>query len=351
MSIIDGESSVPAAVDVPPLPAVSHISRSDRCSLAEVLGGGEARRMTPDLAANISVLDEPLACWMVEDSSTMEVNLLDRYLDLLAAAELPSTGEQIQVAIENQYGVADPDHFGRLVGWYMPETGAQMGVLVAEDFDPQLVKAVADGQIVRPEHGLWLVEACGYLVGDAPVVTYTTRACSLARTDQLDRQRAFARGRAGGGRSTGDQAEAYRRAAAMFEYLARTSVGWLSQAPRQAGVTTGYYRTLIDNGDTVRIELFVGSDRISVGSCYFKSTFDEATLEALVTANQETEVDPPPDKRYLRGSWWNLRLDLGRDTPQEQWPADLGNEIERGIDAIRSTIDTHQAALKAVASL
>jgi hypothetical protein len=306
--------------------------------------------MTPELARNIGVLDEPLACWMVKDSSTMEVNLLDRYLDVLAAAELPSTGEQIQVAIENQYGVADPDHFGRLVGWYMPETGAQMGVLIAEDFDPQLVKAVSDGQIVRPEHGFWLVEACGYKLGDTCVVTYTRRACSLPRTDLLDRERAFARRRIGAGSTTSDQAEAARRASAMFEHLANTAAGWLGPALRQAGATTGYYRTIVDNGDTCHLELFVGSDRISVGSCYYKSNFDEPTLEALVTTNREVEVDPPPDKRYLRGSWWNVRLDLGRDTPRHQWPDDLGAEVERAIDAIRPAIDSHQGALKAVAS-
>jgi hypothetical protein len=101
-----------------------------------VFGGTEPQFMTPGIATNISVLNEPLACWMVEDASTIEVNLLDKYLDILATAELPGSGEQVQVAIENQYGTADADHFGRLVGWYMPETGAQMGVLIAEDFDP-----------------------------------------------------------------------------------------------------------------------------------------------------------------------------------------------------------------------
>ena len=112
---------------------------------------------------------------MDPDQSQMEINLLDRYLDVLAAAELPITGEQVPVAIENQYGTADPDHFGRLVGWYMPETGAPMGVLIAENFDPQLIKAVSDGLIVRPEHGIWLVEACGYLIHGQPVITYSHR--------------------------------------------------------------------------------------------------------------------------------------------------------------------------------
>jgi hypothetical protein len=104
--------------------------------LAEVFGGNEPQFMSPGIAADVSVLNEPLASWMIEDDSTTEVNLLDRYLDILATAELPRSGEQAQVAIENQYGTADADHFGRLVGWYIPETGAQMGVLISEDFDP-----------------------------------------------------------------------------------------------------------------------------------------------------------------------------------------------------------------------
>jgi hypothetical protein len=61
----------------------------------------------------------------------------------------------------------------------MPDSGAQMGVLVAEEFEPQLVKAITDGMVVRPEHGVWLVEATGFIVGGTPIVTYTLRASSL----------------------------------------------------------------------------------------------------------------------------------------------------------------------------
>lgn len=323
--------------------SVIHLSHASNRPLVEVFGGGESERMTPEIARNISVLNSPLSCRMVDDQSEMEVNLLDRYLDILATAELPRSGEQIPVAIENQYGTADPDHFGRLVGWYMPETGAPMGVLIAEAFDPQLIKAVSDGLIVRPEHGLWLVEAVGYLIAGYPVVSYNTVASSLSRAERLARHRAFTSNTGGG--SSISQVEANRRAAVLFDYLARTSRGWMGAALRRAGATTGYYRWLIDNGNTCHIPLFVGVDRISIGSAYQKANWDDVTLDRVAAANQQASVDPEPARRYLRGAWWDLRLDVGRDTPGEQLPDDLGDQIERAIEAVRPAIDTHQQIL------
>jgi hypothetical protein len=200
---------------------------------------------------------------------------------------------------------------------------------------------------MRPEHGLWLVEACGYVVQERPLVVYSTRACSLSRTERITRDRLFSKRQAGStGSKTADQAEANRRASMLFEYLARTSSGWLALALRKAGATTGYYRWLVDNGGGCHVELFVGTDRITVGSCYLKSNYPEDVLDAVATVNQEFEVEPPPDRRYLRGTWWDLRRDLGRDTPPDRLPETLGDEIQRAIDAIRPAIDSHQAALK-----
>jgi hypothetical protein len=299
--------------------------------------------MTPELAKNIGVLDEPLSCRMVPDQSQMEINLIDRYLDILATAELPLTGEQIPVAIENQYGTADPDHFGRLVGWYMPETGAPMGVLIAEGFDPQLIKAVNDGVIIRPEHGIWLIEACGFSVNGIPVVTYSTVACSLTRSDKIARDRAF---RTGAGSSSTSNAETYARAAATFSHIANTSHGWLGPALRKSPLTTGLYRWVEDNGHTCHLELFVGTNRISIGSCYLKSTWDDETLARLVAANEQVTLDPEPTRRYSRGAWWDLRRDLGRDTAVTELPADLGDQIEKAISIIRPALDAHQQSLQ-----
>jgi hypothetical protein len=47
--------------------SVIHLSKAARTSLATVLGGGEATKMTPELANKISVLDELLSCRMIPD--------------------------------------------------------------------------------------------------------------------------------------------------------------------------------------------------------------------------------------------------------------------------------------------
>ncbi|MHB1582498.1 MAG: hypothetical protein ACYCU7_16175 [Acidimicrobiales bacterium] len=281
---------------------------------------------------------------MIEDGDEVptEVNLLERSLDILASAELPGSGDQVQVAIENQYGRADPDHFGRLVGWYLPETGAEMGVLIAEEFPPQLLKAVGDGRIVRPTHGLWLVQVSGYLVDGRPTVHYSTQACSLDRAVRIERERAFRQGPSGGR----NQEEAFRRAAEVFEHIGNTNRGELAHAIRTSPQTIGFYRILEDNGDTCHVALFVGAKRISVGSAYRKAGWDEETLDRLQTANGETQVSPEPDQRPLRGSWWNVKLGVGRDTPTSQLPPDLGEEIESAIGELRPAIDVHQRALK-----
>jgi hypothetical protein len=217
-----------------------------------------------------------------------------------------------------------------------------MGVLIAEDFPPQLIKAVAEGNIIRPAHGVWLVEASGFLVG-SNIVHYATRACSLPRAEQIERSRAFRKPRSGSATSS---AEATSRAAKIFDYIARSGSEAFGQAIKRSNLTVGFYRVLQDNGNNCHIELFVGTNRISVGSCYWNRSLDEVTLERVVAANSETETDPEPDQRYLRGSWWHLRRDIGRDTPLEQLPERLGEEIETQMEAIRSAIDIHQEALK-----
>jgi hypothetical protein len=93
------------------------------------------------------------------------------------------------------------------------------------------------------------------------------------------------------------------------------------------------------------VPVFAGAGGIDVGSCYLKQSWDDETLERLVAANKETLVDPEPSYRILRGSWWLLRRDAGRSTPISELAPDLGDQIERAIDAIRPAIDAHQAAL------
>jgi hypothetical protein len=77
-----------------------------------------------------------------------------------------------------------------------------------------------------------------------------------------------------------------------------------------------------------------------------KASWDEATLDRVVAANQQASIDPEPARRVLRGAWWDLRLDIGRDTPIEHLPDDLGDQIERSIEVVRPAIDAHQQVLQ-----
>ncbi len=331
-------------------PAVRHVSATDRVKLATILGGSEPQFMTPQIAENIDALNEPTSCRFLADTVETEVDILGRSLDILGAAELPGSGEEIQVAIENQYGTADPDHFGRLVGWYMPETGARMGVLVAEQFEPQLIRAVSEGSVVSPEHGLWLVEACGYQVGEAKLVTYQMRACSLPRSERLRRQKLFSRG-GGGSSGNGASAADYRNAADLFDWIGSTGATWLADALPKSRTTAGFYRRIVETGTPVYIELFAGTDRISIGSSYTKSGLSPEQLVLLEAANKEVEVEVPPARRYLRGSWWDVRTDVGRNTPADQRSDSLGLEVEKAIDSIRESVDQHNRALVEAADL
>ena len=330
--------------------AVTHLSRGTRKSLAEVFGGGEASRMTPEIAKNIEILDDVLACWFDPEFVEQEVPLLGRSLDVLAKAEIPGTGEEIAVAIENQYGVADPDHFGRLVGWYMPETGAEMGVLIAEGFDPHLVRAIEESRVVKPRYGLWLVEATGQLVGDSAVVAYELQATSLERDEWLLRKKAF---RDNSGTATGSSSE--KRAAdkkqidALYKHIAATGSGALSKLVSKTQSSGGPYRHIIDNENGCHVVLFLGRTRISVGSAYSKRNFDEALLETLTSLIKDSELEPAPRKRELRSAWWRL-ADIGTGSGQLDWPPDLGAQLDAQYELVRGVIDELQDRMMAAIS-
>jgi len=325
--------------------AVTHVSRGTRLPLSEVFGGGEAVRMTPEIARNIDVLDEVLSCWFDSDTTETEVPLLSRSLDVLATAEIPGTGEEIAVAIENQYGVADPDHFGRLVGWYMPETSADMGVLIAEGFDPHLIRAVEEGRVVKPKYGLWLVEATGQVVNGEPVVSYELQATSLDRDIWLARKKAY---RDNAGASVGSSSE--KRAAdknlisALFSHIAATGHGELSKMVAKTQSSGGSYRHLLENENGCHVVLFVGRTRISIGSAYAKKSFDKELLDVLTSIVKDSELDPEPRKRELRSAWWRL-ADVGTGNDRATWPADLGSQLDAQYETVRLTINEHQERL------
>ncbi len=178
------------------------------------------------------------------------------------------------------------------------------------------------------------------------MITYTTVACSVPRTDRITRDRAFRTGTRSG--SLG-QGEAKRRAADFYQYPVRSSQGWLGPALRKAQ-GAGLYRWIINNGRSYHVPLFVGSRRIDVGSCYLKQTGTTKPSGGWWLLIKARSLIPNRQVASLR-VWWELRCDMGRNIPVSQLPPDLGDEIERAVDAIRPGIDAHQAALLAATEM
>lgn len=324
---------------------VFHISRGSSQPLKDILGGGEAQVMTPAIAKNITVLDSALSCWFDSESPETEVALFGRSLDVLATAEIPGTGEEIAVAIENQYGQADPDHFGRLVGWYMPEVGADMGVLIAESFEPHLIRAVSEGQIIQPRHGLWLIEASGFDVGGTKTISYSLKASSLDRKRLLERELAFRKNLSGAGSATHEKAAAdSERTEAIYDHIIRTSSGELSNTLSHEKTVGRWYRHLEQGAKGNHVSIFIGQNRIAIGSGYRKGQLSTDTLDQLTMLNNSIDLEPSPFKRELRTIWWKV-AGVGRSTPPEQLPEALGSQVQKSFDEIMPAVREHQAKI------
>jgi hypothetical protein len=106
----------------------------------EVIGGNEDAHFNPACAESIDQIVGPVVGLEV-DEVRREVPCAGKSLDLLAVAE------NRRVAIELQYGEADPSHLGRLLGWYAPAVEATDKILVAESFPEPLLFAVRSGQL------------------------------------------------------------------------------------------------------------------------------------------------------------------------------------------------------------
>jgi hypothetical protein len=109
-------------------------------SIFEVVGGAEDTHFNPVSAAEIDRIVAPVLGIDVDDVKR-EVPCMGRRLDLLATADTH------RVAIELQYGEADPSHLGRLVGWYAPHVAATDMILVAESFPTVVVDAVRESRV------------------------------------------------------------------------------------------------------------------------------------------------------------------------------------------------------------
>ncbi|MGH9151120.1 MAG: hypothetical protein ACRD03_01665 [Acidimicrobiales bacterium] len=94
----------------------------------EVLGG-EASDFTPWLVKPASMEILGAALKLEELSAvTAELNVLGKRLDILATA-LDENGDEVPVCIENQYGMSDASHLGRLIA-YLAHQGKGRSVWV-----------------------------------------------------------------------------------------------------------------------------------------------------------------------------------------------------------------------------
>lgn len=112
----------------------------ERTTVLQVIGGGEASHFNPACAESIDLIVGPVVGLEV-DEVRREVPCAGKSLDLLAVAE------NRRIAIELQYGEADPSHLGRLLGWYAPAVEATDKILVAESFPEPLLFAVRTRQL------------------------------------------------------------------------------------------------------------------------------------------------------------------------------------------------------------
>lgn len=116
------------------------ISAVQWLSAKEVLGG-EASEFTPWLLRpeSMQILGGALK---LEDLSavTAELNVLGKRLDILATA-LDENGDEVPVCIENQYGMSDASHLGRLIA-YLAHQGKGRAVWVVEQAHDAYVAAV-----------------------------------------------------------------------------------------------------------------------------------------------------------------------------------------------------------------
>ena len=142
----------------------------ERPSITEAVGGGEETHFNPVCAQLIDRIVGPVLGVDVDDVQR-EVPCAGRRLDLLATADVR------RVAIELQYGDADPGHLGRLVGWYAPHVAATDRILVAESFPTALKEAVREKGIPN----LALIKAItGWNRDGAPALGFEVVASNIA---------------------------------------------------------------------------------------------------------------------------------------------------------------------------
>lgn len=123
----------------------------------EVLGG-EASDFTPWLVKPESMQILGTALKLEELTAvTAELNVLGKRLDILASA-LDENGDEIPVCIENQYGMSDASHLGRLIA-YLAHQQRGRAVWIVEQAHEAYVAAVRFLNRTSTEQvGYYLVE-------------------------------------------------------------------------------------------------------------------------------------------------------------------------------------------------
>lgn len=120
--------------------------------------GTEAGDFTPWLSGGIEMAMLGTAL-NLEDLTAVatEHNIFGKRLDILASA-IDENGEEIPVCIENQYGVADADHLGRLIA-YLSQHERGRAVWIVEKVHEAYVSAVRFlNRTSNDEVGYYLVE-------------------------------------------------------------------------------------------------------------------------------------------------------------------------------------------------
>jgi hypothetical protein len=180
------------------------------------------------------------------------------------------------------------------------------------------------------------------MVNGTPTVSYAVRATSLERDVLLARELAYKKNAT---TSQGDHATKNRAelelTESIFSHIAATGSGPLCQKIAKEKTISRWYRKIADFEYGSHLSVFVGRNRISIGSVYSKGSLDPAILDQLTNLNATIELDPQPSKRELRSLWWTI-ADVGRSTPADQLGPELGELIERKFNEIEPTLTQHQ---------
>jgi hypothetical protein len=123
----------------------------------EVLGG-EASDFTPwlQMPESLAILGAALKLDDLTAIAT-EHNVLGKRLDILARA-LDEDGEEIPVCIENQYGVSDADHLGRLIAYLAQQERGRAVWIVEKAHDAFVAGVRFLNRTSTDEVGYYLVQ-------------------------------------------------------------------------------------------------------------------------------------------------------------------------------------------------